>query len=516
MLDFDQLRTPADHGDTLVEPDPSVMARMAQSNQATLRESDLTLAGVGLREYRRELRSRLGLEERARLAVTGHQPEFIHPGVWAKHVVACRLASAVSGQAVNLVVDSDAPRDFTLEVPGVDDGAVRVRRIRFADVPTGTIYEDVPAADAQSVDRLRAAVAAAMGDRYRRSLMPDFLEALDPAAAPRDWTDQMVFARQVVEAKLGVRMVDHRISKVWFGPLVAEIIANAHRFAACYNGALGEYRRANRVRGNQRPIPDLRVDGPRCEVAAWVHDDSGRRRRLYTERVGDRVRLLADAEPIGETSADSLQRWDRAEACLRGLNGFGFRPRALTLTLWARLCLADLFVHGIGGAKYDRITDCLIHGYFGITPPGMACVSATLRLDLPRRDVTEQDVRRGEHRLRDLRYNPQKHVDCNGRCASLVAARAEAVNEAQRLAVEAPSDRPARRQAFEAIRCASARILEAQPEVMAAYESAVERDRRWLAERRVASRRDYFFALFRAEDLQLLLDRLPASERFRV
>jgi hypothetical protein len=497
MLDFNQLRTPADHGDTLVEPEPSVMARMAPSNHATLSESDLTLAGVGLPEYRRELRARLGLDERALLAVTGHQPEFIHPGVWAKNVVACRLASAVSGQAVNLVVDSDAPRDFSLEVPGVEDRAVRVRRIRFADVPTGTIYEDVPAADAQAVDHLRAAVTAAMGDRYQRSLMPDFFEALNQAVGPRDWTDQMNFARQAVEAKLGVRMIDHRISQVWFGPLA-------------------DYRRANRVRGSQRPIPDLHVDGPRCEVAAWVHDDSGRRRRLYTERVGDHVQLLADAEPIGEISADSLQQWDRAETCLLGLDGFRFRPRALTLTLWARLCLADLFIHGIGGAKYDRITDRLIHCYFGVTPPGMACVSATLLLDLPRRDVTEQDVRRDEHRLRDLRYNPQRHVDCNGRYASLAAARAEAVNEARRLAVEAPSDRPARRKVFEAIRSASVRILEAQPEVMAAYESAVERDRRLLAERRVASRRDYFFALFRAEDLQLLLDRLPASERFRV
>lgn len=516
MLDFNQLRTPADHGDTLVEPDPSLMVRMAQSNQATLGESDLTLAGVGLREYRRELRSRLGLDDRALLTVTGHQPEFIHPGVWAKHVVAWRLATAVSGQAVNLVVDSDAPRDFTLDVPGVEDGLVRVRRIRFADVPAGTIYEDVPAADAQTVTGLRTAVTEAMGDRYPRSLMPDFVEALGQAVGPRDWTDQMIFARRFVEGKLGVRLVDHRISKIWFGPLLAEMIANAHRFAACYNGALADYRRANRVRGNQRPIPDLHVDGPRCEVAAWVHDASGRRRRLYAERVCDRVRLLADAEPIGESSADSLQCWDRAEACLLGLDGLRFRPRALTLTLWARLCLADLFVHGIGGAKYDRITDRLIHCYFGVTPPGMACVSATLLLDLPRHDVTEHDVRRGEHRLRDLHYNPQRHVDCNGRCASLAAARAEAVQESQRLAVKAPENRPARRQTFEAIRSASARILEAHPAVVTAYESAVEQDRRLLSQSRVASRRDYFFGLFGAEDLKLLMDRLPASERFRV
>ena len=36
------------------------------------------------------------------------------------------------------------------------------------------------------------------------------------------------------------------------------------------------------------------------------------------------------------------------------------RPRALTLTLFARLCVADFFIHGIGGGKYDEVTDRII------------------------------------------------------------------------------------------------------------------------------------------------------------
>ena len=37
------------------------------------------------------------------------------------------------------------------------------------------------------------------------------------------------------------------------------------------------------------------------------------------------------------------------------------------LTLWARLLLCDLFIHGIGGAQYDRVTDLIVENYFGVT-----------------------------------------------------------------------------------------------------------------------------------------------------
>ena len=56
------------------------------------------------------------------------------------------------------------------------------------------------------------------------------------------------------------------------------------------------------------------------------------------------------------------------------------RPRALTLTLWARLLVCDFFVHGIGGAKYDRITDGIFRRYYRCEPPPYGCVTATLRL----------------------------------------------------------------------------------------------------------------------------------------
>jgi hypothetical protein len=49
--------------------------------------------------------------------VTGHQAELFHPGVWIKNAWACRIARALSGVSLNLVVDNDVARHTGLAVP---------------------------------------------------------------------------------------------------------------------------------------------------------------------------------------------------------------------------------------------------------------------------------------------------------------------------------------------------------------------------------------------------------------
>jgi hypothetical protein len=53
-------------------------------------------------------------------------------------------------------------------------------------------------------------------------------------------------------------------------------------------------------------------------------------------------------------------------------------PRALTLTMFVRLLLADQFVHGIGGGRYDQVTDQIIATHFKIDPPAFSVTTATL------------------------------------------------------------------------------------------------------------------------------------------
>ena len=61
-----------------------------------------------------------------------------------------------------------------------------------------------------------------------------------------------------------------------------------------------------------------------------------------------------------------------------GQRGLRLSPRALTLTTFLRLLVADQFVHGIGGGRYDQVTDLLIARHFGMTPPRFAVTTATM------------------------------------------------------------------------------------------------------------------------------------------
>ena len=178
------------------------------------------------------------------------------------------------------------------------------------------------------------------------------------------------------------------------------------RFAASYNTAVREYRRQAKLKSKTHPVPELR-DG---EAPFWA--------------VGEGRRRPATA------NSDLAQ----------------LRPRALTLTLFARLCLGDLFLHGIGGGMYDAVTDGIVRDYFGIEPPAYQVLTGTLRLPFVPFPRTAEDANRLAHRHRDLFWNPQREQ-----------AGIDAERRVQ-LQSERPATKAARRQRANEIRLLNERL----------------------------------------------------------
>ena len=83
-------------------------------------------------------------------------------------------------------------------------------------------------------------------------------------------------------------------------------------------------------------------------------------------------------------------------------------------TLFARLFLSDLFLHGIGGAKYDQVTDAIIERFFGLKPPEYMTITATLRLPIARRETVLDDSRQIERKLRELAFHPEHFLSLDG------------------------------------------------------------------------------------------------------
>ena len=85
-----------------------------------------------------------------------------------------------------------------------------------------------------------------------------------------------------------------------------------------------------------------------------------------------------------------------------GLNGQGIklRSRALVTTLFARLLLSDLFMHGIG-AKYDELTDVLVEPSLGSSPHATWCCRQHCCCQFARPPVHADQEHQVQQRLRN-------------------------------------------------------------------------------------------------------------------
>jgi hypothetical protein len=184
---------------------------------------------------------------------------------------------------------------------------------------------------------------------------------------------------------------------------VGQLLRRHVELYTVHNSALAEYRTLNRIRGISRPVPNLSRNGDWYEVPFWIlrRADTSRR-RAFVRQVGNDWEL---------TDGTVIARSDESNwAATLSQAGCDLRPRALITTMYARLVLSDLFIHGIGGAKYDEVTDLIIRRFFGVEPPAYITATATFRLPIERPHVTLDDVREVTQRIRETRYRPESFV----------------------------------------------------------------------------------------------------------
>ena len=548
LIRHDRLVTPATHRAVLVEPAAPVLL------DAASRRVDGAWLGRPLAAWRAELRHELNLD--GPVVATGHQVEFFHAGVLAKVVAAHALAARLAGRPVFFWVDCDEPRRGDLAVPQVTSRGVRRVTVPVPGFDARRPLEDQP--DATRAEWLQFfASVTSLHEFGDRSALPAFARAwltapgaasgqddpdpqgtgedMPPRGTPRedarrgasrlgrslalptgalanhriDTVEAMVRAHRATEVALGLDRVQAvRVSRLCatasFRAFAAGLLLEARRGAECYNAAVLEYRRRHRVRARGRPVPLLAIDTNRVEVPLWVLRRGEPRRRLYAEIDGERVRLLADDQPIGAVARSEL-----VDAATPGApwpierDGWGLRPRALTLSAFLRLFAADLFIHGIGGAKYDEVTEGFVGAYLGLTPAPIGCVSATLHLPLPHSALGPADIAQARHASRDLRYNPQRHL---ARVPDeLRRERDELVRRSNELRAQRPTDHVARALVFRELRRVNERLLATDPWRAAQYDERVAAlESQWALDR-IALDREYFFALHPLDSLQALV-----------
>ncbi len=246
--------------------------------------------------------------------------------------------------------------------------------------------------------------------------------------------DCLAQARHQWEGRWGSTTLEVPVSRVcrtpsfrWF---LVHLLLELPRLREVYNRVVHAYRRANHIRNTAHPVPDLAAEGPWIEAPFWIWSrDDPRRRHLYacrragtlqlTDRRGREVEL-----PLGpgDDPGPAVARLEEIER-----QGVKVRSRALITTLWSRLVLSDLFLHGIGGGKYDQVTDALIAVFFDLEPLRFMVLSATLHLPIAHRTTTADDLRAVQQRLRELTWHPELYAQKSGGSlpdpAELIAAK---------------------------------------------------------------------------------------------
>lgn len=516
---IDALTAPNVEGQTLIWPQASGLIALAEENRGQRERYAFTLLGRPASGWCAE-QLKAGL-----VFMTGHQPAFFHPGVWAKNIATSALAEYAGGEAHFLVVDSDVPHRIAIPWPDDAGPLCRARTSAVAAATNGRSYEhltDLPAED-------YAALFAGVPEPWRSpntafsTFEAGFLHATAAdETTPANYVWRWAAGMQQLEQALGVvspmlvRVSDlftpaygaHRESAQ---ALVGHLLLAPEAFATAYNKALDNYRTRRGIRGQHHPIPDLFIDGDRIELPFWmVHPLQPRERLAVSRESGGQIRLWSGAQPAGAVSPADLLN-DCSAALAGAIGDWQIRPRALAQTMFARLFACDLFIHGIGGAKYDQITDDIIRGFFGVEPPAYACISATLRLPLRRYEIGTSELRDLRHKARDLRYNPQRYLPddrSEPKIRHLIAARAAAIEASNRLGAERPKDRSARLATFNDIRQANAGLMRAAPDLREKTARQITEIAARSAHNRITTGREWFFALHPKDDLARLRDTL--------
>ena len=381
-ITYPKLLAPKGDREMLIWPDGRQLLRDTWTNHRALREdAPGRIAGVPLTHLRRWMRRWLGHGDDARpIIATGHQTELYHPGVWMKNVIIDAAAQRIGAVAIHFSVDTDAPKHLLYRWPGggypiTDD----------PDLTRARWSGRLACPSRQHVDELsRQAKQAAS----RWGFVPacdDFFDTLaNLAGHDVGLPEAITNAHHATDRALSLRhqtlVSSHLTQTTGYLLFVHDICARAEQYVRVYNAALADFRHTHDIVSTGRPMPDLALDQASCEVPFWLDDlVDGARQRASLTRLDNKWALLANDDQF-VFDANVTDAWTAAEQLGAWLARHKLRlsPRALTLTSFLRLAVVDQFVHGIGGAIYDQVTDRILQIWHGIAPPKFSVGTITM------------------------------------------------------------------------------------------------------------------------------------------
>ncbi len=545
---YQTYRAPKHHGDVLASPDWPEQSGLLADNRQSLSTWSLRIADLSWPAYQQQARQQLialatqytsryrdvsfatkrqvgegrvarepGGNESASsnsdtaealpcIVMSGHQPTLFHPGVWFKNFALDHVGRTARMQypgavAINLVIDNDVASAPSIRVPVWEQGELRQEAVPFDTASGGVPYEQSRIKDRALFETFGKRVADTIEPFVRTPLVERlWTHAIRAAGNCENSSCVIAHARHALEGELGLETLELPLSYACrtesFALFALAIFASANSFRGFYNTSLAEYRLAHGIRSTAHPVPPLGADPEWTETPFWIYgDDQPQRRSAWVRRNADGTLEISNragksvmlTQPVGSRAA--------ADELLSVMsNTWKLRPKALVTTMYARMVLSDLFIHGIGGAKYDQLGDQIASQFFGVTPPRMLVVSATLHLPVMHQIPQFRSVKQVRQRLRDLRFNPE-------RLADEWTLPSELLQQKQALLNSMPP-RGERRAWHQSLQLLNARLTALLADAKVELEAELRDSIRAQATTAMLRSREYSFCLFDEERLQ--------------
>ena len=542
---FRRLHAPRENRAVVVHPDWSRTSDLLRENISLQSQPNYDFQGRKLPELRQQARRELLDAAQLWTAayrdidpiqknpsdlifLAGHQPQMFHPGVWFKNFALGRLAQQYQATAINLIIDSDAVSATSLRVPGGTTANPTTLQFPFDQPDPAIPFEERRIEDRSLFNSFGQRVAEQIAQLIPNPLMGTFWPTVVRQSQTTDRLGTcLAQARHIQEGQWGLATLEIPQSHVCdlnaFHWLAAHLLAQLPRFSAVYNEAVREYRRLYSIRSTAHPVPDLAAEDDWLEAPFWIwSQENPRRKRLFAKQQSGEL-LLTDRQainerlPIADQSDIGRAVETLAELAQRGIK---IRSRALVTTLWARLVLGDLFIHGIGGGNYDLVTDRIIERFFHQQPPGFMILSATLHLPIEPSHLHpleehQDDGATIDRQLRELAYHPERFLDAIHGETENMPSDVRQLIESKRKWIDTPQTIENAKTRCQSIR----RINESLQPLLSDYREKLLIRQVQAAEQlramQILTWREYAFCLYPEETLRgFFNDLLPPQPRF--
>jgi hypothetical protein len=315
--------------------------------------------------------------------ITGHQPELFHPGILFKDLILNKLSSKHGAFPIHLVVDTDI-FEFKYQYPKIFGSSAILKHFEIHQNKI-FIYEE------ENLEKREFLV----------QILESQLNDLKLFLSFTDYETAKIYINYYIQfLKNGesIHIVNEKIREIFFKdnhifiPTIklsqiinlksfkkfTKYISNrSEEFISIHNDALKNYRHEHKIKNHAQPIPDLDMG----ELPFWELD------QLEGNRIHAKI-------PFSNKNL--------------------YSPRAITNTMFIRLFVCDLFIHGKGGGRYELISDKIIQNFFEIEAAPYYIASATQHIPFNENlEISEYSMNDINKILRDITFSPEKFIDPN-------------------------------------------------------------------------------------------------------